>query len=480
MSNKPETMKYTPLLRHWKKENGKVLLTNDFGGRVKITEEEFNALCKKEVNSESNIPACLLEQGFISEMLDVDSLGMNWAQKHSCVFLPPILHIMVMTTRCNMQCVYCQAGSPGKQSEDYDMKWETAKKSVDFAFNTPSYNLSFEFQGGEPLLNWEVIKKTVEYIRSKQIECGKNAFISLISNFMLMDEEKAEFLLKNEVSICSSLDGPRSVHSKNRRSKDDSSYDTVRKWLQYFRKRYEEQAGSEYRIFKPGAIVTVTKNSIGHAKEIIDEYLSLGLSGMYMRPVSQIGFADKNWNNIGISPDEFIKFYTEALTYILEVNRKGTSFYETACKIFCSKILNSANGGNYDVDSPCGAGTGQIAYNYDGNIYTCDEGRMLAMQGDDLFCIGNVDDPVEKVLTADAVRGCKCASLLDSQPMCSRCAYMPYCGTCPVFNYSSQGSLAGNMATNARCKISKGQLDLIFKLLEDKTNEEIIEKWLQK
>ena len=296
---------------------------------------------------------------------------------------------------------------------------------------------------------------------------------------ILMDEEKAEFLLQNEATICSSLDGPKSVHSKNRHSKDDISYDMVCKWLKYFRKRHDEQTGSPYRIFKPSAIVTVTKNSIGHAKEIIDEYLSLGLDSIYLRPVSQIGFAEKNWASIGIEPDEYLSFYREALTYILEKNKEGFKFQESACSTFCRKILYGEEGKNYDIESPCGAGTGQIAYNYDGNIYTCDEGRMLAMGGDDLFRIGTVDDPVEKVMSADAVRGCKCASLLNVQPMCSRCVYMPYCGTCPVFNYASQGSLAGNMASNARCKVNKGQLDLIFGLLEDKSNEEIIRSWLQ-
>ena len=477
-SSENEIKKLTPLLQHWKRKDGKVFLTNDFGGRIKLTEEEFDKLHEKELDPKSDIPVTLLNQGFVSEMLDVDKLSLNWAQKHSCVLLPPMLHIIVVTTRCNMQCVYCQAGSPGKQLESYDMKWETAKKSIDFAFNTPSSFLSFEFQGGEPLLNWDVLKKSIEYIREKEKACGKEAKISFISNMILMDEEKAEFLLSNEASICSSLDGPECVHSRNRVSKDGISYNAARKWLAYFRKRHDNQSGSGYRIFKPSAIVTVTKNSKGHAKEIIDEYLSLGLSGIYLRPVSRIGYADKNWANIGIEPEEFVDFYREALTYILQKNREGIPFQESACKIFCGKILGNGNGGNYDVDSPCGAGTGQIAYNYDGNIYTCDEGRMLAMDGDDLFRIGTVDDPVSKVLTADAVRGCKCASLLNCQPSCSRCVYMPYCGTCPVFNYSSQGSLVGNMPTNARCIVNKGQLDLIFELLEDKNNEEIIKKWL--
>ena len=142
-SSENEIKKLTPLLQHWKRKDGKVFLTNDFGGRIKLTEEEFDKLHEKELDPKSDIPVSLLNQGFVSEMLDVDKLSLNWAQKHSCVLLPPMLHIIVVTTRCNMQCVYCQAGSPGKQLESYDMKWETAKKSIDFAFNTPSLSLRF-------------------------------------------------------------------------------------------------------------------------------------------------------------------------------------------------------------------------------------------------------------------------------------------------------------------------------------------------
>ena len=475
-SNKEEE-KYILLFQQWKRKKDKIFLTNDFGGRIELADDEFVKILDNP--SLANIPEKCFNGGFVSERLDTQNLGISWLRSHCNICLAPILQIIVLTMRCNMQCVYCQAGSPGKHDASFDMSLETARKSVDFAFNTPSPVLNFEFQGGEPLLNWNVLSKTIEYIRSKEEETGKKTHISLISNFLLMDEKKADFLLQNEVTLCSSLDGPECVHKKNRHSENDISYETVRKWLKYFRKKHDSQSGSAYRVFKPGAIVTVTKHSLNYAKDIIDEYISAGMEHIYLRPVSKIGYAAKNWDSIGVSPEEFLSFYKQALLYILDLNKKGTLIREKACMIFCDKILQLGNGGNYDIDSPCGAGTGQIAYNYDGNIYTCDEARMLAMEGDDLFRIGNVNDPVEKVLTADAVRACKYASELNSQPLCSRCAYKPYCGICPVFNYATQGSLSGNMATNFRCAVNKGQLDLIFDILENKENEEIIRKWFQ-
>jgi len=477
MEDKHKTEKYTVLLQHWQKNKDGVVLTNDFGGRTELSEEEFKKISAVEL-SETEIPERLFEEGFVAEMIDSSKHSLSWANRHCSVFLAPSLHIMVITGRCNMQCVYCQAGSPGKQDKILDMSLETAKKAVDFAFNTPSPALNFEFQGGEPLINWNVLSSTVEYIREKEKKSVRTVSISLISNFILMNEAKADFLLKNEVILCTSLDGPECVHAKNRHSENDISYKTVRKWLKYFKERYDNQEGKSYRIFKPGAIVTVTKNSIGCARKIIDEYVEAGLETVYLRPVSKIGYAGRNWNEIGITSAEYLEFYSEALKYIIELNKKGVKISEQACCVFCSKIFDEGSGGNCDVDSPCGAGTGQIAYNYDGSIYTCDEGRMLAIDGDDIFRIGSVDDPVEKVLTADAVRACKCASDLNSQAMCSRCVYMPYCGTCPVFNYETQGSIAGDMANNMRCAINKGQLSLIFELLKDRENEVILKKWL--
>ena len=477
MENKQQNKKQTLLFQQWKKNKDHVLLTNDFGGRIELSGKLFNELC----DNPDNIPQKFFDNGFVSEMLDFGKLGFSWINTHCNVCLSPTLHIFVMTARCNMQCLYCQAGSPGRKKDmSLDMSLETAKKCVDFAFKTPSPVLNFEFQGGEPLLNWEVLSETVKYMRQKESESDKEVSISLISNFILMDEEKADFLLQNEVAICSSLDGPENVHKKNRHSENDMSYNIVRKWLKYFNQKYDSQLGKAYKIFRPGAIITVTKNSIGHAKEIIDEYVSAGLESLYMRPVSQIGYAAANWNSIGISPAEYISFYKEALNYVLTLNKREVPILEKACQIFCEKIFSIGSGRNYDLDSPCGAGTGQIAYNYDGNIYTCDEARMLAMEGDDLFRIGSVNDPVEKVLTAEVVRACKYASELNSQPLCSRCAYKPYCGICPVFNYATQGSLFGNMATNFRCAVNKGQIDFIFELIKDKENEEILKKWIQR
>jgi radical SAM protein with 4Fe4S-binding SPASM domain len=145
------------------------------------------------------------------------------------------------------------------------------------------------------------------------------------------------------------------------------------------------------------------------------------------------------------------------------------------------KILNGRDPGYLDARCPCGAAVGQIAYNYDGTLYTCDEARMVAWEGNDLFRIGSVfTDGYGKVMSAAAARGCAMSSNLEAQPACARCAYKPYCGVCPVYNYETQGSLWGNMPANERCGLFKGIFDALFTLLDNPKKAALLEKWAVK
>ena len=104
---------------------------------------------------------------------------------------------------------------------------------------------------------------------------------------------------------------------------------------------------------------------------------------------------------------------------------------------------------------------------------------MVGWEGDDTFRIGNVHaDSYGKVMNGAATRGCALSSNLEAQPACFRCAYKPYCGVCPVYNYGAQGSLWGDMPSNDRCALFKGILDTLFSLLNNPRKAEILEKWV--
>jgi His-Xaa-Ser system radical SAM maturase HxsB len=462
---------------YWRDIGGRMLLTNDFGSYAVMTEAEFRRYMKTGAPPSPAFRDKLGASGFLRERLDMEALAAGWRRRNAFLFAGPGLHILVMTLRCNQGCLYCQSGAVRSPGPGTDMSWETARRCVDLAFASPAPAITIEFQGGEPLLNWGVLKKTVDYARSLEKKKGKPLSLALISNFTLMDEKKAEFLLSRECSICTSLDGPADLHDRNRPFSGASSHAAVVRWLKYFKRRSDRQ-GPGYRIFKPGALLTVSRDSLGRGREIVDEYAGLGLEDIFLRPLAPIGYAKRAWPKIGYSAEEFSRFYAGTLDHIIALNARGTRIKEKTASMFLEKILAGRDPGFMDARCPCGAGVGQLAYDPRGQVYTCDEGRMMGWEGDDMFRIGDVRGlDYGKIASAPASRACCASSNLEQQPMCSRCAYRPYCGVCPVYNFEAQRSLWGHMPSNGRCAVFMGIFDAIFRALASPKKAKILAGW---
>ncbi len=464
----------------WRRDGDRCLVTNDSGHYAWLGLRDFEALMSGGLSDKHPLYGDLAAKGFVRDRLDFEGLAARWRSANSHLASGPGLHILVLTLRCNHKCLYCQSAAAGVGARDTDMSPATARKCVDFAFGSPNPNITIEFQGGEPLLNWDALTAAVLHARARAARAGKDLQLALVSNFSLMTVEKARFLMENEVSICTSLDGPADLHNRNRVYSGGDSHAATVKWLRYFQEKYKRQV-PEYRTFKPSALLTVSRCSLGRHKEIVDEYVKLGLEDVFVRPLAPIGYARKYWDRIGYTAADFAKFYLDSLDYILKLNRSGVVIREKMSATMLEKVLNFRDPGYLDARCPCGAAIGQIAYNYNGDLYTCDEGRMVGWDGDDAFRIGNVrKDSYRKVLTGGAARACVLASNLESQPDCARCVYRPYCGVCPVYNYETQGSLWGDMAVNDRCALFKGTFGALFGLLKKPANEAVLRKWVQK
>ena len=154
---------------NFKKFGGKVLLTNDLGKYIFVSEGDFKKIIAKMVESGSELEKRLLEASMIYSDTDLDYSNLNMydiREQKSHVNSATSLHIFVVTTSCNMSCVYCQANN-GMTKPHLFMDKETAERAVDIALQSPEEYLSFEFQGGEPLLNFDVIKHIVKYLHSQ-------------------------------------------------------------------------------------------------------------------------------------------------------------------------------------------------------------------------------------------------------------------------------------------------------------------------
>jgi len=467
---------------NWRKLEGDYLITNDFGFFEYLSPSDFNKY--QENNISEKLKEKLKPKAFIRTCLDFDALSKRY-NNYYFNRSNPLLHILVLNSTCNENCIYCQSRASYENNIGISkMKWETAKKSIDFSFDKvvfPNQQFTIEFQGGEPLLNWEVLKKAITYIRGKENNNNKKVKISLVTNMSLMDNDKADFLLRNKVSICTSLDGPKKLHDKNRPYINNSSYEEVKKWLSFFNKKYNSQDNEQldYPIYKPSALLTVSRYSLNYPQEIVDEYLEQGLDNIFVRPLSIIGYSAKNWNEIGYTAEDFVKFYEKVLKYILylQINKKKY-IREKFASILLKKILKFESPNYVDLCSPCGAGTMQMVYDIDGKIYTCDEARMLEPNEKKKFQIGNVfaSNSLSDIIEQDSVKACAMGSNLENRFVCFRCVYKPYCGICPVLNYSLTKNIDNSM-NNFYCEIKKGIFDILFKLLRNKTYYEVFKEW---
>ncbi|MFH0891191.1 MAG: His-Xaa-Ser system radical SAM maturase HxsB [Candidatus Falkowbacteria bacterium] len=469
-----------PFLR-FRKIQDEYLLTNDWGGYVFLPAAEFNAYLSGSLDKKSAFYGPLAENNFIKEEMDMDAAIRKYGTRKNFVFGGPALHIIVVTLRCNHRCVYCHASARNLEAKETDMTVETARSVVERIFDTTSPRVIIEFQGGEPTLNWPVIESVIAEARKLNKERGKQLEFRLISNFSLITEDKYRFLIDNSVELCTSLDGPKELHERNRPQIDGRGcHANVLKWIKRLNKDYPEIRKKGY-IWKMGAIVVISRFSLPMYREIVDEYVKAGFSSMFLRPLNPFGFSREVWDKIKYTDLEFIDFYKKSLDHIIDINLKGTLFVEKLAKTFLAKILTDNDPNMMDIRSPCGAGLGQLAYNHNGDVYTCDEGRMMSMMGDESFKIGNVrENTYEEIVTHPITRTLCAASCLEGLAGCSDCAYLPYCGTCPIYNYFEQGNIFGQMPNNERCRINMAILDYLFEKMRDEKVRKVFENWLDK
>ena len=464
------------------------IVTNDAGRFHLLPRADFDRLLAGTLPPDSPHLARLAELGFLRSAPRIDVLADRLRDRRQYLFQGPSLHIMILTLRCDQICAYCHASRTNLDQDGYDMSEDTARRVVDRILETTSPYVTIEFQGGEPTVNWPVLQFVVRYATARNRALGagaKELMFSLVTNMSMMTEERADWLVEQGVMVCTSFDGPRVVHEDNRRLGRASSYDEVTRWLGRFDEKYRA-AGKDPELAYVNALLTVTRATLSQdPRDVVNEYVRLGLRAIHLRPLNPFGFATRTWQRIGYSAAEYLHFYRRCLDHIIELNRSGASrIIEKKTALYLEKIFTDRDPNYMELRSPCGAGVGQLGYNHDGKVYTCDEGRMIGRMGDDLFEIGDVGvDGVSQqdFLSHPAVRTMQAASYLDTAPGCSDCSYNPYCGVCPIYNYVEQGDLFGKMPGSDWCGISMGVCDYLFERLarEGDAFRELVRSWAE-
>lgn len=447
-----------------------VLLTNDAGKYAFLTPEEFRLFVSDQMDQNSETWRMLCERHFATEGTRetyLQQARQAVVGNHAYLFRGTSLFILALTNRCNNRCVYCQAHGCAKPA---DMTPETARTIIDRIAETNANGFTIEFQGGEPLENMPAMRAVVD--QAKKALADREYEMCLVSNLALMTDEIAEFLSENHISVSTSLDGPKDLHDLNRpQAGGKGSYDAMLRGREILMRHG----------VSVGAIQTTTRASLSRAREIVDCYADLGMDSLFLRPLTRLGAAGQAWDSIGYTPDEFLAFYREGFSRIMELNRMGRKFAEAHASIFLAKLLGDVAPNYMELRSPCGAGVGQMAFTASGDVYTCDEGRMMAEMGDESFQLGNIyENGYDSWIESPACRATCSASLLETLPTCCDCVYQPYCGVCPVVNYAMEGSLFASAPNNDRCRIYRGMIDNLMEYLQRNNEEEmrILKSWL--
>ncbi len=338
---------------------------------------------------------------------------------------------------CNLACKYCFA-EEGEYQQGHRglMSYEVGKKALDFLIENSGTrkNLEVDFFGGEPLMNWDVVKKLVAYGREQEKLYNKNFRFTLTTNGILLDDEVMEFANREMGNVVLSLDGRKEVNDKLRVSRNGKgSYDTI---LPKFLKMAEERNQQNYYIRG-----TYTHYNTDFANDIL-HMADLGFKELSMEPVVASPEAD-----YALTEEDLPKLlaeYDRLACEMIKRKKEGKDFH------FYHYTID-LTGGPCIVKriSGCGVGTEYLAVTPEGDLYPCHQ-----FVGDEHFLLGNVFEGIKNADVCDEFKACN----IYSHEECKNCFARMYCsGGCAANAYHTTGSISG--VYDFGCELHKKRIE---------------------
>jgi His-Xaa-Ser system radical SAM maturase HxsB len=457
-------------------DSTRYIAVNEVGEWHVLSRSDLEAFIRKRLQPTTPLYQALQSKHFVQDSTSNvwrDLLTLKARTKRHQVADFTRLHIFVVTLRCNHFCKYCQVS---RQSEDrlaYDMSVSVANRAIEFTFRSPSPTLKFEFQGGEPLLNFALIQHIVETVEKHNLTSQRNVDFVIATNLSVLTDEMLVFCRAHKIDISTSLDGPEDLHNANRPTLRSDSYRLTVDGIH----RVREALGPD----KVSALMTTTQASLCRVRDIIDEYIRQGFGGIFLRSLSPFGFAIKTKCFDSYDSTQWLEFYRQGLDHIIELNKRGRCFVEQYTAMILHKLLTPYGTGYVNLQSPAGMGIAGIVFNYNGEVYPSDEARMKAEMGDKVFRMGHVlANTYERMMLSPALLVPLTESVAESVPMCEQCAFLPYCGSDPDYHYATQRDFVGHKAQSGFCKKNMGVFRHIIRKMEDDPQaRRILEGWVQ-
>ena len=375
-----------------------------------VTREEL-LLCLDDIKELEEMGKLFTEDQY--ENLAIDYKNNSKVVKALC------LHV---AHTCNLNCSYCFASQGKYQGDRALMSFEVGKQAFDFliANSGSRRNLEVDFFGGEPMMNFDVVKQLVAYARSIEKEHNKNFRFTFTTNGVLLDEEVMDFLNAEMSNVVLSLDGRKEVNDHFRKNyAGEGSYDTI---VPKFQRLVEKRGDKNYYVRG-----TFTHNNVDFTNDLF-HMADLGFTELSMEPV--VCPPDDPYALTEEDLPKLFEQYEILAKEMIERKKQGRGF------TFYHYMLDLKNGPCiYKRITGCGSGTEYMAVTPWGDLYPCHQ-----FVGDTKYLLGNIWDGVTNTKVQDEFRSCNAYARSE----CKDCWARLYCsGGCAANAYHATGSING-------------------------------------
>ena len=400
-----------------------------YGDRPDVTEEDLRQ-CIEDVTALKE--AGKLWSPDVYEDMAFDFKNRNTVVKALC------LHV---AHTCNLNCSYCFASQGRYEGERALMSFEVGKRAMDFLIENSGTrrNLEVDFFGGEPLMNFDMVKKLVAYCREQEKIHNKNFRFTLTTNGVLLNDEVQEFVNKEMSNVVLSIDGRKEVHDYMRPFRNGrGSYDLV---LPKFEKLAESRNQEKYYVRG-----TFTRNNKDFSNDVL-HLADLGFKQISVEPVVAQPTDDYaiREEDLPILKEEYDKLAVE----MIKRKKEGKAF-----NFF--HFMIDLQGGPCVAKrlSGCGSGTEYLAVTPWGDLYPCHQ-----FVGNEKFLMGNVDTGVVRDDIRDEFKCCN----VYAKDKCKKCFAKFYCsGGCAANSYNFHGNI--NDAYDIGCELQRKRIECAIML----------------
>lgn len=338
---------------------------------------------------------------------------------------------------CNLACKYCFADEGEYHGQKRElMSLEVGKKAIDFLIENSGnrVNLEVDFFGGEPLMNFDVVKEIVAYGRSKEKEFNKNFRFTLTTNGVLLNDDVIEFCNKEISNVVLSLDGRKEIHDKMRPTRNGKgSYDVI---IPKFQDFVSKRGDKSYYV--RGTFTRYNTDFVEDFKHMAD----LGFKEISIEPVVSAPECDYSIREEDVAL--ICEQYDKLALDIIDRHKKGkpVTFFH---------YMLDLNGGPcvYKRLSGCGSGTEYLAVTPTGELYPCHQ-----FVGIDGFELGNVFDGIKNTKVVDEFKLCN----VYAKDKCKDCFARFYCsGGCAANSYNFHGNILD--AYDIGCELQRKRVE---------------------